>query len=200
MTIREYRKTDEPGWVRCRLISFLDSSYFDDIRHEKELYDHLSVSLVAEENEQIVGIIDVEYEETIGEVCYLKGSLGATIWHLGVLPEYRNKNVATSLWEAAKAVIVGKGVERIEVWTQDDIAANRWYEKQGFTLRESYLNAFIRGGKDNEVIRKYINFDQAGDVLGIRCLNFEAPIERKQELEEICYRLHEVRVYELNIQ
>lgn len=27
--------------------------------------------------------------------------------------------------------------------------------------------------------------------------NFEAPIERKEELSKICYRLHEVRVYEI---
>ena len=69
--------------------------------------------------------------------------MGAVIWHLGVLPEYRFKGIATKLWNMAKQMLIDKGIKRCEVWTQDDIPANKWYAKQGFIFKEAYLNAFI---------------------------------------------------------
>lgn len=200
MIIREYRAEDETAWVRCRLISFLDSSYFDDIRKEKDTYENPSISLVAEENGAIVGFIEVEYEVEGGEVCYLKGDKGAVIWNMGVLPEYRSKGVAGKLFQNVKEILAEQGIKRYEAWTQDDIEANHWYIKQGFIMREAYLNAFIKGTKQDDIMKKYINMKEIGEIYGIRNLNFEAPIERKEELLPICYRLHEVRVYELSIE
>lgn len=198
ITIRAYQDTDETGWVRCRVISFLDSSYYDDVKREKEQYDHASICLVAEHDNQIIGFIDVEYEENIGEVCYLKGSLGANIWNLGVLPEYRNRCIAQMLWEQAKELLIEKGIQRVELWTQDDLPANKWYEKQGFKSIESYLNVFAYGDyKDKS--KSYINHKILGKTLGIRCLNFEAPIERKQEFISLGKRVHEVQLYELKL-
>ncbi len=196
MIIREYRKEDETAWVRCRLISFLDSSYFDDVRKEKEIFENPSISLVAEEDGNIVGFIDVEYELACGEVCYLKGDRGAVIWNIGVLPEYRCKGIAGKLFHNVKEILSEKGIKRYEAWTQDDIETNHWYMKQRFIMREAYLNAFIKGTMENDIIKKYINTKEIGNVFGIRNLNFEAPIELKEELLPICYRLYEVRVYE----
>ena len=199
MIIRDYDDKDERSWVICRLISFLDCSYYDNVMKEKEKYENPSVCLLAEEDGQVIGIIDVEYEQNPGEVCYLSGKLGAVIWHLGVLPEFRGKGVADTLWNTAKKKLFEKGIERFEVWTQDDITANDWYNSQGFMLKEAYLNAYIRGVPSDEHIRKYINTDCAGSFTGVRCFNFEVPIERKEEMEKICYRLHEVRLYEMCI-
>jgi len=196
MMIREYRSTDEAGWVQCRLLSFLDCSYFDDVRKEKEIYEHPSVCYVAEDHGVIVGIIDVEYEEHAGDVCYLAGGLGAVIWHLGVLADYRRIGVADALWSRAKESLVNKGVTRFEVWTQDDAASNEWYIRQGFVYREAYLNAYIRGTANTDAITQYIQEDKAKDILGVRCFNFEAPLTQKEALQQICYRLHEVRLYE----
>jgi len=154
------------------------------------------VCLVAEENGHLVGFIDVEYERVEGEVCYLKGGLGAVIWHLGVLPEYRGQGVARALWHTAKNTLIDMGIHRFEAWTQDDEASCSWYEKNGFQMKDAYLNAFVRGSLDDATITKLINPSAVDNMLGIRCLNFEAPIARKSELKRICYRLHEVRVYE----
>lgn len=192
MIIRDYEDKDEAGWVRCRLLSFLDCSYFDDVRKTKETYEHPAICLVAEHNKQIVGLIDLEYEEN--------DVRGATIWHLGVLPEYRGQGIAAKLWNTAKQILLKKGIRHFEVWTQDDIGSNKWYERQGFSLKEAYLNAFLRGIPQDERIKKYINLENLGDIYGIRCFNFEAPIERKAELSQFCYRLHEVRLYEQNCQ
>lgn len=198
ITVREYRDFDEIGWVRCRLISFLDSSYYDDIKREKEQYDNPSICLVTEDNNQIVGFIDVEYEETIGEVCCLNGDLGATIWNLGVMPEYRNQKIAQELWNQAKQFLIEKGIKRIEVWTQDDVQANGWYQKQGFKFIKSYLNVFAYGDcKDKS--KSNINHQNIGNILGIRCLNFEAPIERREEFISRGRRVHEVKLYELKL-
>lgn len=165
---------------------------------KEEEYDHSSICLVAEHDKQIIGFIDVEYEENIGEVCYLKGSLGANIWNLGVLPEYRNRGIAQMLWAQTKGLLVKKGVQRVELWTQDDLPANKWYEKQGFKLIDSYLNVFSYGDY-KDTAKSYINHRVLGKIFGIRCLNFEAPIERKQEFLDLGKRVHEVRLYELKL-
>lgn len=195
--IRNYTREDETAWLRCRLASFLDCSYCDDVERKRPEYQNPSLCLVADDNRKIVGFLDVEYECTPGDVCYLEGGLGAVIWNLGVLPEYRKQSLASKMWESAKSALVQRGIVRFEVWTQDDKPANTWYQKQGFELKGAYLNAFVRGTAKDEIIRRFVNLNCIGNIMGIRCLNFEAPIERKAELQKICYRLHEVRVYEL---
>lgn len=199
MEIREYKDTDENSWIRCRVVSFMDSSYFDDVQNFREKYDNPSVRLVAVENNNVIGFLDVEFENEPGDICYFRGEKGGVIWHLGVLPEFRAKKVATLLWSKAKEMLINKGVSRIEVWTQDDKPATNWYLKQGFKMKEAYLNAFVKGNKNTPIIQEYINFNSIGEIYGVRSLNFEAPIERKKELEKVCYRLHEVRVYEVNL-
>lgn len=97
MLIREYHEQDELAWVRCRVLSFLDSAYYDNVLREKECYDYPAIELVAEVDGQIVGILDVEYEEEPGQVCYLGGGLGGVIWHLAVLPEFRRRGIPTAL-------------------------------------------------------------------------------------------------------
>ena len=197
MEIRKYKDTDKNSWIRCRVISFMDSSYYDDVQNFREKYENPSVKLVAIDNNNVVGFLDVEYENEPGDVCYFKGQKGGVIWHLGVLPEYRNQKIATMLWNKAKEMLINESVKRIEVWTQDDKPATKWYVKQGFQMKEAYLNAFVRGNEKTPIIQKYINFNSIGEIYGIRSLNFEAPIERKSELEKVCYRLYEVRVYEV---
>ena len=53
----------------CRVLSFLDSAFFDDVRRSKEHYEHASIELVAEREGEIVGLIDVECETEPGTVC-----------------------------------------------------------------------------------------------------------------------------------
>jgi hypothetical protein len=63
LLIREYKGTDELGWVRCRTLSFLNTAYFDNVLNKKENYENPAIELVAELNGQIIGLIDVEYEK-----------------------------------------------------------------------------------------------------------------------------------------
>ncbi|MFW0154879.1 GNAT family N-acetyltransferase [Rothia sp. P6271] len=202
LSIRLYEERDELSWVRCRLLSFLDCSYFDDVHRYRELYENPAVCVVATRGEHIVGFLDIEYEEVAGQVCSTEGERGGVMWHLGVLPEYRQMGVATKMFEFACERLRAAGVFRIQAWTQDDVPANSWYRAQGFEQFTAHLNVFARG---------LISKGQMSDLLPgiedswkylphIRSLNFEAPCEAREELERLSYRIHEVRGYELNLQ
>ncbi len=197
MKIRDYKDIDEKEWLRCRLLSFYDSSYYDDVIHKKPVYDNELIDLVAEEDGHIVGFIEIEIENNCKEVCYLDGELGGVIWNLGVLPEYQRSAVATSLLNEAVERSKAKKLCRLEAWTQDDLASNKWYEKKGFNFIESYLNVYAtwRECKDN----KLIETDNLGEHYGIRTLNFEVPITRKDEMLKKYSKINEVKLYELKI-
>ncbi len=45
--IRAYNKEDEMDWVRCRVLSFLDTAYYDNVLREKEKYENPAIELVA---------------------------------------------------------------------------------------------------------------------------------------------------------
>jgi hypothetical protein len=69
LIIRSYRESDETGWLRCSVLSFLDTAYFDSVFRQKPSYDHPAIELVAEIDGLIVGVIDVECEDSPGSVC-----------------------------------------------------------------------------------------------------------------------------------
>lgn len=48
MVIREYTKKDELEWLRCRVLSFLDCSYYNDVLTQRETYENDAICLVAE--------------------------------------------------------------------------------------------------------------------------------------------------------
>ncbi len=190
MHIKNYTKEDEKEWLKCRLLSFFDCSYYDNVVRKKDEYDSNSINLVAIEDDIIIGFIDIEIEKMIKEVCYLNGELGGVIWDLGVLPEYRNQKIATLLLEEAIKLAKEKGVSRFEAWTQDDVASNKWYINNGFKYIEGYLNVFA---EDKSLLDK----EKMGKIFGVRSINFEAPLERKDELVKKYDRVHEVKLYEL---
>ena len=141
--IRPYRDEDERGWVVCRVLSFLDSAFFDDVRREKERYEHGSIELVAERSGEIVGLIDAECEDEPGTVCEKRPGLGGMIWHLAVHPDHQRLGVATNLLEHAEREAREREVVRFEAWTRDDVEARSWYESRGFELVSSYQHVYV---------------------------------------------------------
>lgn len=63
MLIRDYQNDDEQGWLRCRVLAFLNTAYYDNVLNKKEVYKNPSIELVAEIDGKIVDLIDVEYEK-----------------------------------------------------------------------------------------------------------------------------------------
>ncbi len=66
MEIRQYEEKDEKGWIRCRVLSFLDTAYYDHVLQEKEKFNNPAIELVTVIDGQIVGLLDIEYEAEEG--------------------------------------------------------------------------------------------------------------------------------------
>ncbi|WP_426351293.1 GNAT family N-acetyltransferase [Alloiococcus sp. CFN-8] len=193
MIIREYRDEDNLQWVRCRVLSFLDSAYFDNVLREKESYSNPSIELVAEVDNKIIGFIDIEYERKIGEVCHKTNELGGVIWHLGVLPEYRKLGVGSLLLSEAINGIKGTGVKRLQAWTRDDKWVNDWYKDRGFIWKESYLHVYAEDVECDKAVQPMIN------KLYV-CGTFSHYIgEDKEFIKNSFKRVHECNLYELYI-
>ena len=145
--VRPYRDADERGWIVCRVLSFLDSAFFDDVRREKERYEHPAIELVAERNGEIVGLIDVECEEEHATICEDRPGLGGMIWHLAVHPEHQRRGIGTALLFEAEGIAKRRGLARLEAWTRDDEHVQAWYESRGFVRVYSYLHVYVELGE-----------------------------------------------------
>jgi ribosomal protein S18 acetylase RimI-like enzyme len=143
VVVRPYRDEDERGWVVCRVLSFLDTAFFDDVRRSKEHYTRSAIELVAERDGEIVGLIDVECEDEPGTVCEERPGLGGMIWHLAVHPDHQRRGIATVLLGEAERRAREHGLARLEAWTRDDAAARAWYESRGFELVHGYLHVYV---------------------------------------------------------
>ncbi|WP_042148864.1 GNAT family N-acetyltransferase [Paucisalibacillus sp. EB02] len=150
MEIREYQPTDEQGWLRCRVLSFLDTAYFDNVLKEKEHYDNPSIELVAVEDNQIVGLLDIEYEVEERTVCSRGSGLGGMIWHIAVHPDYRRNGIASKLLKKGEEMAKDNKLNRLEAWTRDDKWVNTWYRNSGFQLVDSYLHVYMEGNEELE--------------------------------------------------
>lgn len=130
MTIREYEQSDASGWLTCRLLSFFDTSYYDDVKTEPTHFDGPAIRLVAEEGGTIAGLIDVELDDT-----------AATIDSIAVHPDHQRSGLATALLDEAIARLP-EGVATIDAWTREDEAANAWYQTRDFTEQYRYLHVY----------------------------------------------------------
>ncbi len=81
---------------------------------EKEKYENPSIELVAVDEGQIVGPLDIEYEWKEGTVCSRGTGLGGMIWHIAVHPEFRRRGIAKRLLMKAEQLAKEKQLNRLE--------------------------------------------------------------------------------------
>ncbi|MDO3412206.1 GNAT family N-acetyltransferase [Saccharibacillus sp. CPCC 101409] len=148
MIIRPYEETDEQSWLRCRVLAFLDTAYYDNVLREKERYEHPAIELVAAEGEKIVGLLDIELDTEPGSVCSNGEKTGGMIWHLAVHPDYRRQGIARMLLNEAVQRAKALGAEYLEAWTRDDEWVREWYASAGFQPVDSYFQVHIDGGEE----------------------------------------------------
>lgn len=194
--IRKYnyeRKEEELSWLRCRVLSFLDSAYFDDVKRKKEVYNNPAVELVAECDDKIVGLIDIEFEKNIGDVAYKSTELGAVIWHLAVLPEYRNQGIASNLLKSAIEVLHKNNIKILQAWTRDDKWVLQWYQSHNFNRKESYLHVFAEDEECDEISKSKI------PKLYV-CTTFAHYVgEDNEKIKKQFKRVHQCNLFERNL-
>jgi ribosomal protein S18 acetylase RimI-like enzyme len=132
--IRPYQPSDEQSWLRCRVLGFLDTAYFDDVKNRRTTFANPAVELVAVVGEQVVGLVDVE---VFGEL--------ATIDTIALHPDHRRAGTGRALLDAALARLP-RTVTELDAWTRDDEAANAWYRATGFEVRHEYLHVYAVPG------------------------------------------------------
>jgi len=145
LIIRPYNLSDEENWLKCRLVSFHDSAYYDDVYTKKPIFDNPSLELVAEIDGKIIGVLDLEKDNKDGSICYCKSGLGAMVWTIAVLPDYRRFGIASQLILKVVDWAKSKDIDFIEAWTRDDKWVLDWYESVGFYRFHSYWHIYFKG-------------------------------------------------------
>jgi ribosomal protein S18 acetylase RimI-like enzyme len=157
VTIRDYRDQDEASWLRCRVLAFLSSAYYDDVKSERTRFDGEAIRLVAVHAkpagmttpgaDEVVGIIDVELfsaaEGGPAEPSQQAGGSAepsATIDTIAVHPDHARAGIAGALLEEALERLRGTGTTTLDAWTREDEAANDWYRKHHFAEQFAYLH------------------------------------------------------------
>lgn len=143
MEIRSYQEKDEKGWVRCRVLSFLDTPYYDDVHREKEKYENPTIELVAIEDNMVIGLIDVEFDTDDEKICSIDDQKGGMIWHLAVHPDYQNRGVGQALMEEVDVQAAKSGLAYLEAWTRDQGNSQSWFERNDYTLEDSYYHLYL---------------------------------------------------------
>ena len=189
--VRPYDDRDEQGWLRCRVLSFLTTAFYDAVHREREHYEHPAIELVAERDGEIVGLIDVECEEAPGTVCSARPGLAGMIWHVAVHPDHQRRGIATALLREAQERAAERGLVRLEAWTRDDAHVQAWYESRGFVQVESYLHVYV---ELHEGLRELFPITE-----GLRPVKLFAHYtsDGRDEVRQRFDRVHDCVLYEL---
>jgi ribosomal protein S18 acetylase RimI-like enzyme len=126
--VRDYQPADEQGWLRCRVLSFLGTAYFDDVVPAKTS-PAVGAELVATDAGAVVGILDLSVAGTL-----------ATIETIAVHPDHQHRGIGTMLFDQARVRAAALGAATIDAWTRDDEATLRWYRARGFRESDHYLH------------------------------------------------------------
>ena len=132
-TLRDYIPADERHWLHCRVLAFLDTTYYDDVATAKPRRE-AGLELVAVAGDRTIGLLDASV--TGNE---------ATIETIAVHPDHRRLGVAKRLLEEICDRLRARGVARLDAWTRDDEGTLAWYRSQGFEQRMRYLHVYASG-------------------------------------------------------
>jgi ribosomal protein S18 acetylase RimI-like enzyme len=133
-TIREFTAADERSWLRCRVLSFLSTPYFDDVLPAKPVAaaPRPGLDLVAVSPDgTVVGIMDTTIE----------GDL-ATIDTVAVHPDHQRHGLGSRLLNHTRARVRALGLSTLDAWTRDDPDTLAWYRAVGFTESDHYLHVY----------------------------------------------------------
>lgn len=128
--VRSCEPADERSWLRCRVLGFLDTAYFDDVWPTKPPITGPDL-VVATDDGTIAGILTATVSEA-----------SATIDTVVVHPDFRRQGVGQALLDAVISRLHEEKVTEIEAWTRDDPGTLAWYRAMGFTEGSHYLHVY----------------------------------------------------------
>ena len=176
--IREYRDEDRDEWMRVHaVILSISHAWNYSIQERPDYAGYESTRLVALADGKIVGLTDTQYENTAGELCFLKDSRGGYVLEFGRLPEYGGREIGKRLVEATTEDAKRKGVNRLEFWTQER-KAQRYYRRLGMKEIGRHYRFRMRAPDDvKELVgQQYIGIE----YLYCACLPEEWPLVKKR--------------------
>lgn len=174
--VRPLEDSDAKGWVECRLLSFVATSYFDDVRPAPTTFANSTIRLVSVADQSIVGLIDVEVFDSL-----------ATIDTVAVHPEWQGMGIATALLNAAVAGLPA-AVTAIDAWTREDPPANAWYRRNHFAAEQHYLHVYKSWSNDSDdSLPSPPDLNIVGAFMHAR-LEHEAEVRRRFARVHVCCR------------
>jgi ribosomal protein S18 acetylase RimI-like enzyme len=130
--VRDYASGDEPSWLRCRVLAFLTTAYFDDVVQTKPAVQAPGFELVAIcAPDGVVGLLDVTVDDTAG-----------TIDNLAVHPDHQHHGIARSLLSHAITRARAQNLTALSAWSRDDPVTLEWYRTMGFSETDHYLHVY----------------------------------------------------------
>ncbi len=179
--IRNYVDRDEPSWLRCRVLSFLSTSYFDDVVVQKPPVGSLGFEVVAVDVfESVVGVMDTVVDGTV-----------ATIDTLAVHPDHQHRGIARALLAHTIAQAQARALTVISAWTRDEPAALGFYRANGLMEADHYLHVFATRHADGGELDRAIEAMNPG--LQVVSAFFHAEVEDEIELRQKFSRVHVCR-------
>jgi ribosomal protein S18 acetylase RimI-like enzyme len=172
--VRDYEPADEVSWLRCRVLGFLDTSYYDDVWPVRKRAD---LELVVADDNVVIGALDASVRG--GE---------ATIDLVVVHPDHRGRGIATALLDEAVRRLTRCGVSEVDAWTRSDPAALKWYARNGFVETSRYLHVHASADEVGTVVTARHGLVPAGAFLHAR-IEREAELRQRFERVYVCRRM-----------
>ena len=134
-TLREYTPADEVSWLRCRVLSFLGTAYYDDVDRAKPPIPAPGLELVAVDGSgAVVAIMDTAVDAG--------GTALATMDTVAVHPDHQHRGLGRALLRRTRAEVRERGARTLDAWTRDDPGTLAWYRAMGFTESDHYLHVY----------------------------------------------------------
>ncbi|RMI33110.1 GNAT family N-acetyltransferase [Streptomyces triticirhizae] len=188
---RDYRPEDEASWLRCRVLSFLGTPYYDNVLPAKPTMAAPGCSLVVVDDAidddggrgsggVVVGCLDLAVD----------GAL-ATIETIAVHPDHQRRGIGRALLAEAAARARAAGATTLDAWTRDQPESLAWYRATGFVESDHYLHVFADAYADEGEPARAVERPGAGlRPVGVFS---HASLEREEELRARFQRVHVCR-------
>ncbi|SEL50558.1 GNAT family N-acetyltransferase [Streptacidiphilus jiangxiensis] len=184
-TLRTYTADDENSWLRCRVLSFLSTPYFDAVERTKPAIAAPGPELVVVDgDDHVVGIMDTGIE----------GGL-ATIDTVAIHPDHQRRGLGTRLLQETRARVRAAGADVLDAWTRDHEPTLAWYRSVGFAESDHYLHVYADLYTDPAEPQRAV-VTAGADLRPVRAF-LHAPLAQEERLRGEFARVHVCRRFSM---